>query len=144
MYIIFEGLDKTGKTTLYYALNKHLKWKYVMTDRSSAGWLAYDVLYSRATPERTAEYAKICRGLQKYGDYLVIYCYTNWNKVKERLAEAGEKCDYDYKYGQEVYKDFIEQCYDPKKVLFLDTTDISIEESVDKICRKIAEMEQGE
>lgn len=37
MYLIFEGLDKTGKTTIIEEINKRTKYKYITRDRGAAG-----------------------------------------------------------------------------------------------------------
>ena len=45
--IIFEGVDRTGKTTLKEAFNKATKFKYLVFDRGIVSYVVYNKIYER-------------------------------------------------------------------------------------------------
>ena len=49
MFVIFEGLDKTGKTTLEWELLKATNFKHIVIDRGPVGYMTFDRLFGRST-----------------------------------------------------------------------------------------------
>ena len=47
MIIIFDGMDKVGKTTLIHALDKATNYEHIIIDRGPNSYLVYDKLYKR-------------------------------------------------------------------------------------------------
>lgn len=146
MYLIFEGLDKTGKTTIIEEINKRTKYKYITRDRGAAGWIAYDMAYSRSTESRYKRYLTDARAFTSTNDYLVIYCKTSWPMVQKRLKDHGEEADYDYLKAQKIYDDCVYSLYPHNKIIDLDTTNITIDVCVEKVLKatKLAELENYE
>lgn len=145
MYIIFEGLDKTGKTTLINKIQKQTKWKWIIRDRL-VGWLAYDEIYNRGTELRRKTYIADVRSLLTSNNYFIVYCKTNLPTVNKRLKEHNEELDYDYLRAQKIYDECVYSIYPHKKVLELDTTNLTTDECITRVLKaaKIAELENYE
>ena len=107
MWIIFEGLDKTGKTTLEWELLKASNFKHIVIDRGPAGYLAFDEILGRATHAGNDEFLVQAKQIANAKNVLVVYCYARESIVAKRLTEYGEtqlKSDCDYKTMQSIYE----------------------------------------
>ena len=47
MWVIFEGLDKAGKTTLEWEFLKATNFKHVVIDRGPVGYMTFDKILGR-------------------------------------------------------------------------------------------------
>lgn len=148
MWIVFEGLDKTGKTTLEWELLKATNFKHVVIDRGPVGYMTFDKLLNRETKLGNQEFIHQARKIMKpHSEFIVVYCNANENIVNERLANHNETqldCGCPYSKMQKMYKDNIHRFYKPEKTLELDTSDKSIEECVQLIISKITEVQKHE
>ena len=143
MWIIFEGLDKSGKTTLEWEVLKATNFKHVVIDRGPIGYMVFDELFDRSTKIGNQNYIHQARKALKSGDYLVVYCKAPYEVVMERLVEHSEDCPYDYKYAQKRYNIEVKHYYRPDYVLELDTSQ-SIDICVGLIAEKIKEVQKNE
>lgn len=87
--IIFEGVDKSGKTTLLNLFNKYTDFKYIVLDRFTTSSKVYDVIFDR----NSKEYYKNVEN-KFFEDYnvTIVFCYcNNINEIQKRLLEANEK-----------------------------------------------------
>ena len=134
MWVIFEGLDKSGKGTLEKEVLKATNYKHIIIDRGPAGYTAFDILFGRVTTLGNAGYAKNVADMRKSGDFIVVYCKVPAEVALKRIKEYGETCPYDYNYAQEIYDEGIKILYKQQgiKVIEVDTTK-SIEECVNLI-----------
>lgn len=139
MWVIFEGLDKAGKTTLEWELLKATNYKYIVVDRGPVGYLSFDKILNRETKESNNEFIHLARKMMKSKDYMVVYCYADTNVVEERLEQHGELLAYDYNKAQKIYRRNIERYYCKDKVIMLDTTRKSVNECVEIIIKKLKE-----
>ena len=143
MWVIFEGLDKTGKTTLEWEFLKATNFKHVIIDRGPAGYLAFNRILKRGTKEGNESFIKQAKQVAEAKDVLVVYCYANEDVVNERLAAHNEKqlqSSYDYHFMQKVYHSNVKHLYNEERTLMLDTSDKTIDECIKLILEKLKEV----
>lgn len=131
MWIIFEGLDKSGKGTLEWEILKATNFKHIIIDRGPAGYLVFDDLFNRRTKEGDYEYAKNAYLMKSSDDCVIVYCKVPADVAMQRLKEHNETCPYNYKHAQNLYDIAVRCLYEEEgiKVITVDTTK-SIEECV--------------
>lgn len=134
MWVIFEGLDKSGKGTLEKEVLKATNYKHIIIDRGPAGYTAFDILFGRVTTESRSEFARNIADMTRSKNFVVVYCKVPADVAMKRIEEHGETCPYDYKFAQEIYDEGIKMLYKERgiKVIEIDTTK-SIEECVNLI-----------
>lgn len=74
MWVIFEGLDKAGKTTLEWEFLKATNFKHVVIDRGPVGYMTFDKILGRETKLGNQEFIYQARKIMKSGDFMVVYC----------------------------------------------------------------------
>lgn len=134
MWIVFEGLDKSGKGTLEWEVLKATNFKHIIIDRGPAGYVVFDKIFERSTEEGLIEFTRNISLMKKHrDDFVVVYCKVPVDIAMQRLKEHNETCPYDYEIAQEKYNKAIE-VYKVAglKVITVDTTK-SIEECVELI-----------
>ncbi len=144
MLVIFEGMDKVGKSSLIIELNKATNFEHLVFDRGAASCLNYDELLERQTSKRTNSFLKYARALNTMEDLLVVYCYADESKVQSRLDEANEDwlpCSISYKEQQQVYEKYVKKCYFSDKIFWLDTTNLTLEQGLEKVLEEIKRRE---
>lgn len=144
MWVVFEGLDKAGKTTLEWEFLKATNFKHVVVDRGPIGYMTFDKIFGRETKQGNHKFIHQARKCIRTKDFLIVYCYADKSIVDMRLKEYNETCPYDYNKAQELYADNIRKFYRHEKVVKLDTGVMSIDECVNKIVEKINELQKGE
>ena len=144
MWVIFEGLDKAGKTTLEWEFLKATNFKHLVVDRGPVGYKVFDKLLGRDTKLGDQEFIHQARKIMKNKDFMVVYVHCDEAVAEKRLKGYSETCPYDYNKAQKMLKDNIRRYYDERKVLDLDTSEKSIEECVELIVEKLEEVQKGE
>ena len=153
MWVIFEGLDKTGKTTLEWEFLKATNFKHVIIGRGPAGYLTFDELFGRSTKLGKQEFIHQARKCMKgKAEFMVVYCYTDEKTANSRAVASGEKPisevepykGRDYKKVQKLYATNVTRYYKPERTLMLDTTNKSVGECVQLIKDKMEEVMKGE
>ena len=134
MWVIFEGLDKSGKGTLEWEFLKATNFKHIVIDRGPAGYLTFDLLLKRQTKEGNNEYVNNVSLMKESKAFVVVYCKAPADIAIKRINEHNEKCPYNYEKAQELYDDAIETLYKNQgiKVIEVDTTK-SIEDCINLI-----------
>lgn len=124
MWVIFEGLDKSGKGTLEREFLKATNYKHIVIDRGPVGYFVFDSLFRRRTDEGDKGFGKNLFWMNLSQDFLVIYCKAPFDVVKQRLKEHNETCPYDYEVAQRCYDIAVENLYENEgiKVITVDTT----------------------
>lgn len=87
MIVIFDGMDKVGKTTLIHALDKATNYEHIIIDRGPNSYLVYDHLYNRPFAK---DHHKTEMDLRNTA-HLCVYCFADEEDIKARLKEAGEE-----------------------------------------------------
>ena len=141
MWVIFEGLDKAGKTTLEWEFLKATNFKHMVVDRGPVGYMTFDKLFNRETKLGTQDFIHHARKIMKNPDFMVVYCFVPEEVAAQRLKEHNEECPYNYKEAQKLLKKNIDRYYKKDKVLKLDTSEFTIEECVGLIVGKLKDMQ---
>ena len=140
MWVIFEGLDKAGKTTLEWEFLKATNFKHIVIDRGPVGYMTFDKLFSRETKSGNQDFIHQSRKIMKNPDFMVVYCFVSEEVAAKRLDEHNEKCPYDYGKAQRLLRDNVRRFYKPEKVLELDTGNRTIAECVQMVIEKLEEV----
>ena len=144
MWLIFEGLDKAGKTTLEWEFLKATNFKHMVIDRGPIGYMTFDRLFNRETKLGNQDFIHQARKIMKNQDFMVVYCFASKEVVDKRFKEHNENVPYDYCKAQKLLRDNICRFYRPEKILELDTGNNSIQECVQMIIEKLKEVQKGE
>lgn len=144
MFVVFEGLDKAGKTTLEWELLKATNFKHVVIDRGPVGYKVFDEIFGRETKEGNKEFIKQAKMLMKKNRCIVVYCYCAEAIAKMRLEFHGEECPYDYAQAHETYLRNVNEYYKSERTLLLNTTCKSIKDCVKEIVNKLEEVRANE
>lgn len=144
MWVVFEGLDKAGKTTLEWEFLKATNFKHMVIDRGPMGYMTFDKLFDRETKLGNQDFIHQARKIMKSQDFMVVYCYASEEVATKRLKEHNEECPYDYGKAQKLLRDNVRRFYKPEKTLELDTSNMTISECVQAIIEKLEEVRKGE
>ena len=144
MFVIFEGLDKAGKTTLEWEFLKATNFKHMVIDRGPMGYMTFDKLFDRSTKLGDRDFIHYARKITKSDDYMVVYCKVNKLIAEERLKAHNETCPYDYDKAQKLYDRNVGRYYNADKVIEIDTTELSVKKCVELIVEKLQEVLKGE
>lgn len=140
--IVFEGVDKSGKSTLIKRFNKKTNFKYVVLDRFTTSSKVYDHFFGR---DRTEYYNDIEIKANMNYNLLIVYCYAPIEVIKERLEAANEKLPKELSNIKEVKKHFehtLKLRSNFTNVLNIDTSEDELK-CLDNILNKVEEMENG-
>ena len=135
MILIFEGMDKVGKTTLINEINKTTGYEHVtIVDRGPSGYITYDKIYGRCN---FGSHHRVEMDLYT-SDCLVVYLVSTKEDIQKRLNNHNEKLEQDitetkFKYGHEISKSKL-------NVLTLNTSHFSITECTNMILHKLTEI----
>ena len=144
MWVIFEGLDKAGKTTLEWEFLKATNFKHMVIDRGPMGYMTFDKLFDRETKLGNQNFIHQARKIMKSPDFMVVYCMVDTRTAHERLKAHNETCPYDYSEARKLYTNNVRRFYNKGKVLELDTAHHSIDECIQMIIKKLKEVQKGE
>lgn len=144
MFVVFEGLDKAGKTTLEWEFLKATNFKHMVIDRGPMGYMTFDKLFGRSTKLGDRDFIHYARKITKSNDYMIVYCVVDKKVAEERLKAHNETCPYDYDEAQKLYRMNVRRFYQMNKVIELNTTNRSVEECVELIVQKLKEVQQSE
>ena len=144
MFVVFEGLDKAGKTTLEWEFLKATNFKHMVIDRGPMGYMTFDKIFGRSTKLGDRDFIHYARKITKSDDYMIVYCMVDTKTARERLKAHNETCPYDYDEARKSYTSNVRRYYNNDKVLELDTAHHSIEECVKLIVEKLKEVQRSE
>lgn len=130
MIVIFDGMDKVGKTTLIHALDKATNYEHIIIDRGPNSYLAYDSIYNRpyATDHRKTEMDL------RNSSHLCIYCYADEDDIKARLHAANEEWAKEQGSITYVRCEFARRMAKSNlDVLYINTSQCDVDEAVTRI-----------
>lgn len=144
MVVFFEGVDKSGKTTLKDRFNKFTNYKHLVFDRGPLSSLVYDKIYKRSQSQRDA-YGMLFGLYDRKVKCLVVLCEASNDDIRKRLNNVNEKLDEYIEDINKVKSKFEEQAMLLKDIemidyIILDTSEYSIDQCVGMIVDKIARM----
>ena len=139
MFVIFEGLDKSGKGTLEREFLKATNYKHIVIDRGPAGYITFDQLFGRQSHSSNFQFLADAALAMNSGRFMVVYCVVPEKVAMQRIAEHNETCPYDYGLAQKAYNMNVDALYNKDKVVVIDTT-LSVEQCIDMILQKFREV----
>lgn len=139
--IVFEGVDKSGKTTLLNAFNKATNFKYVVLDRGTISSKVYDKFFKR---DRRAYYQAIEDAAFEAFKVVVVLCVAKPDTIYNRLLWYGEKLPKPIRGIAVVQNAFLEEATRASKDAFimLDTGLESVEGCVRSLKRFVKALEK--
>lgn len=134
--IIFEGIDKTGKTSLIEALHKATNYKYIVVDRFAATAYAYGTLKNRKNFDMR-ELLQLFFDFAIFSDLIVFYTVCDKRVWLDRMKRANENsvAIEDFDVLDKYYREFFTHIKLNSDVAInvIDTTIETVEQCVDKI-----------
>lgn len=133
MFLVFEGLDKTGKGTLEKLVGKLTNYEHVVVDRGPLGYIAYDTIHNRLTNKRLKMFESEWNMIKK--DAIIIYCFARNETIRTRQIKHNEEV-FTYeriKQESETYMNIISKYTKSKQCIFVDTTYTTPEQSAEYI-----------
>lgn len=88
--IIFEGLDRSGKTTTKKEMERLTNYKYICIDRMYLTAICYEKIKNRKNNinDYYNQFEKLC----KYFKVLIVYCKISSSEIiKKRIIKENEK-----------------------------------------------------
>lgn len=148
MWIIFEGMDKTGKTTLIKELGKQTSYKDILIDRGPAGYKFYDIIYNRLNEFYERKWNKQAKQIMFHNDTndddlktLVIYLQVRDKIFVKRLREANEEepniKHMSYLKQESLYRNLCFEMYGEDNILIINTDEMTIDESIEEIKNRL-------
>jgi len=133
--IVFEGIDKSGKSTLARAFNKATNYKHMTVDRLFMSQIAYSIIYKRA---RCID--SVRQFIEKFQahEILIVYIKANKDIIEKRLDKINHEF-INIERDQIVFDTVYEYINCDKMIV--DTSNKSIEECIIKIKDFIGEVE---
>lgn len=145
MIVIFEGFDKTGKSTLKAEFDKYTDFKYVTIDRFVASNLFYDRYFDRLTPERKRRYDMDIIDLCD-APYIVVLCEANIEDIKarhifykEEFPKPKGELQYDIVNG---FRECVAECYHNDCWLTINTSEVDLLDAINTIKDFVEELER--
>lgn len=134
--IIFEGIDKTGKTSLIEALHKATDYKHIIVDRFAATAYAYGTLRNRKNFE-VKELLQLFYDFAIFSDLVVFYITCDkvvWVDRMKRTNEDSVAIE-DFDVLDRHYRDFFTQLKLNSSIVVhtVDTTTDTIEQCTIKL-----------
>lgn len=141
LLIAFEGVDKSGKTTLMRVFNEVTNYKYVCVDRFVISSMVYDELFGRGMKKY---YKKLLKKLKK-SNVVIVFCNCSETLVRARLEAANEVLPKELEnigYVEDTFVKIIAENEDKfEKVISVSTT-VSIESCVKRVVDEIENLEK--
>lgn len=135
--IIFDGVDKVGKTTLKTMFDKHMDFFHWTIDRGPLSHMVYNISYKRNGQNLfIGNVTKICRSA------VLIYITADEEVVKQRILRAGEELvdlKRDMKLFDTVFNATVHQW---KGAIHIDTSTYTPDRSLVDIVDKLKTIEE--
>lgn len=138
MLVIFEGVDKSGKTTLKTLFNAETNFSYVVLDRLTTSSKIYNKLFNRGREEYYEEFDS---AIYKYFNVLTVLCVAECDEIKERLESSQEVLPKELEDIENIQQMFVEQTKGIENLLVLNTSKMNKKECVSLIVKKVREMD---
>ena len=137
--IVFEGVDKSGKTTLKDKFNKMTNFSYVVLDRLTTSSKIYNNFFQR---DRNEYYESFERSVSESFNVLIVLCECDTDIIIKRLKNANETLPEQLKDVNKVKEAFSKEVKKSFKNYIVINTMKDIDKCVDEIIKKVNEMEE--
>lgn len=121
--IIFEGVDKSGKTSLKDEFNKRTNFSYIVLDRFTTSSKVYNDSFNR-DKKNILYYDEVEKIMSEMFNVIVIYCCCDTHIIKERLIANNEVLPDELKFIDEIKYKFYNELKKSKysHILYVDTS----------------------
>lgn len=140
--ITFEGSsDCTGKTTLINAFNKSTNYSHLLRDRGTLSTRAYARKFNREIED---DFSEIEKFINSFPYHLLVYLTATKEDVQKRQAIKNDGYDAD---DYDLDKTLFDRCLAQskyKKVVKLNSSEMTIHEEIDEILEAIKYYELAE
>ena len=134
--LIFEGLDKSGKSTIYRMLNNSvdgkLSTRYFKIDRGPGSAIVFGTYFKRAVGLK--EYYELDQWFAE-NNFILVYITAEDDILEQRTREANEE-QHDIGQIKRLYERYLSETKMP--VIRLDTSGATAEESIKELKIKLA------
>ncbi len=142
LLILFEGVDKSGKTTLLAEFNKLTNFKHWALDRSFISSLVYNELFGRNDKEH---YLNIQEIVKNSFNVVIVYVESDVELIKERLELHNELLPKELSNITKVKNTYLNYITNSKiNYIRINTTNKSIQDCVDTIITKLSKFKKEE
>ena len=141
--VVFEGIDKVGKSSLMRALYKRLGYKITCVDRLYLSTFVYDLLRRQKTQsnwdlldENIESVLQMCTAFNQIADgATLVYVTAGMETVLSRMATENHEAYFEG--SQEAFTvglKMLRKLSPELRIIVLDTTKASIDECIDTLC----------
>lgn len=133
LLVIFEGVDKSGKSTLYKAFRKRTAWGPLAIERFTGSNIAYDWAYDRPA---SFDLIGAEHDLLSVFDVRMVYCQAGITTIKARIEkeEIGEQREIALRNFEKVLEKFDEYLkVTPFPYIIVDTANPLIEDCIRQV-----------
>lgn len=137
--ITFEGsCDCTGKTSLINKFNQATNFKHLLRDRGTLSTRAYAKKFGRDI----GDFDDIEKYIADYPYHLLVYMTANKEDVVKRQEEKNDGWNSDdYDLDTSLFDEMLHDSY-YHNVVFLNSSEMTYEQEIEKILKKIHETEK--
>jgi len=130
--VVFEGVDRSGKSTLAKEFNKQTNFKHIVVDRAFLSQAAYSIIYNR---EKNLD--SILSMIRKLGnDLVVVYVTASKETIEKRLLESNHE-KINLEFDTKMF-DFFYDLISCKKIT-INTDNKPVSDNINKIIKFIEE-----
>ena len=142
MYIIWEGLDRSGKTTTRKLVEKQRNGKDIVIDRFIGSNIVYGKLYKRYSKEELQKLYNDEQCFRSFFDSVLIYLYAPVNVIIKRIEkDKHEKIDkIKLKKTSKEFNEYYKKCSFENKIK-INTDKNTQKEVVNKILNYLKTIE---
>ena len=142
----FEGPDKVGKSTLLREVNKVANYRFLCIDRFTGSAWVYDKLSGRRDRTDSISLAEDELSRLENVDVLNVLLTCDPEVLRERISQEDEYSDARLEHLDRVLEYYREYAQKIAKlpIIEIDTTDKSIEDTVQEILSKVEAYEQDD
>lgn len=130
-FIILEGCDRTGKSSMQDEIDKQTKYKHFVLDRGPIGFKAYCEIFNK-DQELFNSYSKSEEEFLQLSNILVIYLDCSTETLIERCLKTNHEI-LDFNYHKKIYEKYYNQSKLNK--IKVDTTHKNVSEIVEDLVK---------
>jgi len=137
-FLIFEGADRVGKTTLIHEFQKLTNYKYLIADRLFVSQLVYEKLFNRIISLK--DYTELYTNMLKLKNFMIfVHVDCSEEKLKQRiLSDKTHKNQLqEILQAKKLFTETFEQFKETFEIIHIDTTKTSSEQLAKELLNKL-------
>jgi thymidylate kinase len=144
--VVFEGIDKVGKSSLMKALYKKLTYKITCIDRLYLSTFVYDLLRRQKEQapfefleQNVESIIQMCAAFNQFSNAAtLVYVRADMDVVVDRMKQNGHEAYFEgslpaFESGLRMIKKLCPEL----RIIVIDTTVKSIDECVEELCKAL-------